>query len=147
MMRLRQSLKGSDKMPEMTRREILKRYKWLMQEAAAMSKHANRLIKIGAPAGIANQALTGMPRGTNDPQAAGIQAFDGYIIELREKVAEIAEIGRMFEDVLALIRNDQARVICRYYYGVGMTDEQIAKQLKMARQTVTTIRNDTMLSL
>lgn len=126
----------------MTRKEILLRYRWLTEEASAMSKQADRLIRIGGPAGIANQALTGMPRGTNDPQAAGIQAFDGYIISLREKVAEIAEICNRFEDVLMDIRNDKARTFCRLYYGNGMTDEQIAHRFHMERSTVTKIRND-----
>lgn len=131
----------------MTKREILLRYRWLTEEAAAMSKQANRLIKIGAPAGVANQALTGMPRGTNDPQAAGIQAYDGYILSLQTKMQEIMEICNRFEDILDLIRNDRARVICRYYYGVGMTDDQIAKKMHLERPTVTNVRNDAVLNL
>lgn len=126
----------------MERREILLRYRWLTEEAAAMSKQADRLIRIGGPAGVANQALTGMPRGTNDPQAAGIQAFDGYIISLREKIAEIAQICSRFEDVLMDIRNDKARTFCRMYYGNGMTDEQIAHRYHLERSTVTKIRNE-----
>ena len=131
----------------MTRREVLLRYRWLTEEASAMSRQTDRLIKIGAPAGIANQALTGMPRGTNDPQAAGIQAFDGYVNNLLSKISEIGNVCNEFEHTLEAIKDDRARTICRYYYATGMTDEQISHKVHLERSTVTDIRNDAVQSL
>ena len=126
----------------MTKVEVLVRYRWLMQEAVTISKQADRLIKLGGPVGIGSHPITGMPRGTNDPVAAGIQAFDGYIRELRTKAAEIASIGHMFEETLSLIKDDRARDICRMYYALGMTDDQIGQKKHMDQATVNRIRND-----
>ena len=131
----------------MTRTDVLLRYRWLTEEASAISRQADRLIRIGAPAGISNQAITGMPRGTNDPTAAGIQAFDGYVLTLRARVVEIAEICHEFESIITGIKDDRARTVCRLYYGNGLTDDQIARKYHLERSTVTKIRNDAIDSL
>ncbi len=121
--------------------EVLTRYKWLMAEAEAIMSQADKLIRIG-PAGVAGQAISGMPRGTNDADSAGVQAYDGYIQQLRERAEEIGGISRLFENVMAQFKNDRDRVICRLYYGVDMTDEQIGIKLNMDTSTVNRVRND-----
>lgn len=130
----------------MERCEILTRYRWLMQEAETLNRQADRVMGIGLPAGIAStwpkpEALKGMPRGTNDPAAASAQAFDGYIQHLRSKAERIMEICSKFEETLELLTDDRDRVICRKYYALGLTDEQIAEESHLDRSTVTLIRN------
>ena len=125
----------------MNNREILVRYKWLMEEAWVLSQQAERVLRIGRPAGIAKQEITGMPRGTNDPTAAGIQAFDGYVKQLKIKADEIMKICGRFESVITMLKDDRDRTICRMYYGLGMTDEQISRRIHIARQVITDIRN------
>lgn len=122
--------------------EILTRFRWLMEEAWTLSQQAEKVLKIGRPAGIAIQAITGMPHGTNDKDAAAIQLFDGYAAKLREKVAEIMSICDRFEKVMTMLENDRDRDICRKYYALGMTDDQIAKRVHMDQSTVCRIRNE-----
>lgn len=122
--------------------EILTRFRWLMEEAWTLSQQAEKVLKIGRPAGIGIQAITGMPHGTNDKDAAAIQMFDGYAAKLREKVTEIMGISDRFEKVLAMLENDRDRDFCRKYYALGMTDEQIANRVHMDQSTVCRIRNE-----
>ena len=116
--------------------EIIVRYKWLMHEAWALHKQAEKVQLIGAPQGVAGQALTGMPHGTNDPVAASIQAYDGYCQRLRAKAAELLSICDRFEAVIEKIGDDRQRVICRMYYGLDMTEEKIAEKLHIDQSTV-----------
>lgn len=116
--------------------EIITRYRWLMEEAWALKKQADRVLKIGTPAGIASQAITGMPRGTNDPEAAAIQAYDGYAKQLREKAEELLQICGRFEQVLNLLKDDRQRTICRMYYALCMTEEKIAEKTGVDQSTV-----------
>lgn len=131
----------------MTRQELVVRFRWLSEEAIAIRRHMDRISKIGGPAGIANQAITGMPRGTNDPVAASIQAFDGYMKAWADKQCEIAKICNEFKSIIDSIIDDRCRVIVFSYYANGMTDDQIAKQMKLERSTVTKMRNETLESL
>lgn len=121
--------------------EIIERYKWLMHEAWALEKQAEMVIRIGTPSGVAGQALSGMPHGTNDPVAASIQHADRYAEKLREKARELLNICGRFEGILSRIKDDRQRVICRMYYGLDMTDEKIAEKLNIDQSTVNRDRN------
>lgn len=128
-----------------TRKELVLRFRWLAEEAIAIRRHMDRISKIGGPAGISNQAITGMPRGTNDPMAASIQAYDSYQKTLNDRLCDLASLFNEFNSIIESIEDDRARVICFNYYGNGMTDDQISNQMKpkLERSTVTKIRNDT----
>lgn len=130
----------------MERYEILTRYRWLMMEAETLIRQADKVMKIGAPADMRStwptmDKLLGLPRGTNDPESASAQSFDGYISRLREKADELISICDQFETVITLLTDDQERVICRKYYALGLTDETIAVQVHMDQSTVNRIRN------
>lgn len=130
----------------MERFEILTRYRWLMMEAETLIRQANKVIRIGVPADVRStwptkDKLQGLPRGTNDPESASAQIFDGYINRLRERAVELLSICDQFELVLSLLADDQERVICRKYYALGLTDETIAEQVHMDQSTVNRIRN------
>ncbi len=127
--------------------EVLQRYRWLMEEAWTIMRQAERLLSIGAPLGVANQALTGMPRGTNDPTASAVQRYDKYIEQLHDKADELVVLCNRFEEVLSLLDDDRQRDICRKYYAVGMTEEQIAEKLHMDQSTVNRARNEALAKL
>lgn len=129
----------------MERCEILTRYRWLMLEAETLLRQADKVMGIGIPADVrstwpSKDKFNGVP-GTNDPEAAGAQRFDGYIQSLRDRAAELLSICGQFESTLNLLADDQERVICRRYYALGLTDEQIAQEIHMDQSTVCRIRN------
>ena len=122
--------------------EVVIRFRWLMEEAWTMTRQAERMLRIGAPAGISIQAVTGMPHGTNDKDAAAIQLFDGYAAQLRKEAEQILELRDRFEKIIRMLEDDRQRDICRKYYALGMTDEQIGKRVHMDQSYVNKLRND-----
>lgn len=136
----------------MKRCEILTRYRWLMLEADTLIKQADKVMGIGVQADVRStwptrQALEGMPRGTNDPESAGAQRFDGYIQRLRDRAEELMSICDQFESTLALLDDDRERVICRKYYALGLSEEAIAEQVSMDQSTVNRYRNSALAKL
>lgn len=122
--------------------EVLLRYRWLQLEAETLIQQAERVQRIGAPTGVAGQALSGMPHGTNDAEAARGQLFDGYIAQLRRKATELSKVCGAFESTLELLQSDRERVICRMYYGLGLTDAAIGKKLHLEERSINGIRNE-----
>ena len=136
----------------MNRCDILTRYRWLVLEADTLMKQADKVMGIGVQADVRStwptkQALEGMPRGTNDPEAAGAQRFDGYIQRLRDRAEELMDICGLFESTLDLLEDDRERVICRKYYALGLTEEAIAEQVNMDQSTVNRYRNSALAKL
>lgn len=127
--------------------DVLRRYHWLMEESWTLLKHAERVIQIGAPMGIGDQSISGMPRGTNDPTAASVQHYDKYVQQLRDKAAELLGLGKRFEEALAKLDDDRQRDICRKYYALDMTDEEIGERVHMDQATVNRIRNEALAKL
>lgn len=136
----------------MTVREILSRCRTAPTEIEAIKRQIDRLMTTGAPGGGTSSA--NIRRGkipgkdeyiavgnTNHPQAAQMQAAEGCMAVLEKKRAELEAMLDELEKLLAMLGDGKARVILRYYYAVGWTDETIADELGMARQTVTTKRN------
>ena len=62
-------------------------------------------------------------------------------------VEELMDICEKFEETIALLVEDDARVICRMYYGVGMTDEAIGEKVHMDQATINRIRNKAIAAL
>lgn len=136
----------------MERSEILTRYRWLVLEADTLAKQADKVMGIGIQADVrstwpSKDKLKGLPAGTNDPETAGAQRFDWYIQHLRERAEELMEICGKFEETINLIADDQDRVICRMYYGVGMTDEAIGEKVHLEQSYVCRIRNKALAAL
>ena len=86
--------------------------------------------------------LTGMPRGTNDPEAALLQRADTdeVLDKIETKCAELRDMVDAFEIIMDGIVDRRLRIIVRNYYALGWTDERIAEQLELSRQHVNRLR-------
>jgi hypothetical protein len=124
----------------MTRKqEILVRYRQIVIEIKALELQSEFLKEyIGGPKPLRGVHLTGMPRGTNDPEAAILQRADYddaiYIVEEKEK--ELRNLAAAFEGIMDSIQDDWDRIIIRHYYALGWTDKQIAKDIGFDKSTV-----------
>jgi len=124
----------------MTKRELLENYRLLVIEIETLDKQSRFLNQyIGGPRPVRSVQLTGMPRGTNDPEAAILQQQDSgddviYVIE--KKCARLRDMVRDFERIMDTIPDKWDVIIIRDYYALGMTDLQIAKMLSFSHSTV-----------
>ena len=86
--------------------------------------------------------LTGMPRGTNDPEAAFLQREDTNEVldKIEAKCTELRDMVDAFEQIMDKIEDRRLRIIIRNYYALGWTDERIAEQLELSRQHVNRLR-------
>lgn len=85
-----------------------------------------------------------MPRGTNDAVAASIQKAERYEKRLERERVRLLAICDRFEDIIEAMKDPRARAVCREYYGVGKTDQQIADQIGYQVSYVCRIRNAAM---
>lgn len=138
----------------MTReQEILTDYRLIVMEIETLERQSKFLNKyIGGPKPVRSPQLTGMPRGTNDPEAAMLQQIeeDDPLYRIEELSEELRGMVAEFEAIVNKIQDRRLFVIVRNYYGLGWTDEKIAEYFDgddngrrmMARQTVQKIRSD-----
>ena len=138
----------------MTRQqEILMDYRLIVMEIETLERQSKFLNKyIGGPKPVRSPQLTGMPRGTNEPEAAMMQQVeeDDPLFRLEELSEELRGMVAEFESIVNKISDRRLFVIVRNYYGLGWTDEKIAEYFDgdnngrrmMARQTVQKIRSD-----
>ena len=138
----------------MTReQEILTDYRLIVMEIETLERQSKFLNKyIGGPRPVRSPQLTGMPRGTNDPEAAMLQQIeeDDPLFRIEELSEELRGMVAEFEAIVNRITDRRLFVIVRNYYGLGWTDEKIAEYFDgddngrrmMARQTVQKIRSD-----
>ena len=124
----------------MTKRELLENYRLLVIEIETLDKQSKFLNQyIGGPQPIRSVQLTGMPRGTNNPEAAMLQQQDSgedAIFAIEQKCAELRELVRDFERIMETIPDKLDQLIIRDYYALGMTDPQIARKFSMDHSTV-----------
>ena len=133
--------------------EILTDYRLIVMEIETLERQSKFLNKyIGGPRPVRSPQLTGMPRGTNNPEAAMLQQIeeDDPLYRLEELSEELRGMLSEFEAIVNRIKDRRLFVIVRNYYGLGWTDEKIAEYFDgddngrkmMARQTVQKIRSD-----
>lgn len=133
--------------------EILTDYRLIVMEIETLERQSKFLNKyIGGPRPVRSPQLTGMPRGTNDPEAAMMQTIeeDDPLYRIEELSEELRDMAAEFEAIVNRIQDRRLFVIVRNYYGLGWTDEKIAEYFDgddngrrmMARQTVQKIRSD-----
>lgn len=127
----------------MTKRELLEGYRLLVIEIETLERQSKFLNQfIGGPRPVHAIQLTGMPRGTNDPEAAMLQRADTdeVLDKLEKKCAELRELVGEFEVIMDGIKDRRLQVIVRDYYALGWTDERIGDQLEITRQHVNRLR-------
>ena len=127
----------------MTKRELLENYRLLVIEIETLERQSKFLNQfIGGPRPVHAIQLTGMPRGTNDPEAAMLQRADTdeVLDKIEKKCAELRELVEEFEQVMDAISDRRLQIIVRDYYALGWTDERIGDQLEITRQHVNRIR-------
>ena len=130
----------------MTRKqEILTDYRLIVMEIETLERQSKFLNKyIGGPRPVRSPQLTGMPRGTNDPEAAMLQTVEDEdpIYHLEELCKELKDMVLEFETVVNEIKDKRLFIIVRNYYALGWTDERIAENMELSRQTVQKLRSD-----
>ena len=134
----------------MTKRELVENYRILVMEVEAMENQKSFLYQyIGGPRPVRSPQLTGMPRGTNDPEAALLQRqdYNDAILMLEDKCRQIRELFSEFEKILDSITDPYDRVIIRHYYALGWKDKDIAKEIGFDKSTVWRRRTRTINSL
>ena len=127
----------------MTKRELLEGYRLLVIEIETLERQSKFLNQfIGGPRPVHAIQLTGMPRGTNDPEAAMLQRADTdeVLDKLEKKCAELRELVGEFEVIMDGIKDRRLQVIVRDYYALEWTDERIGDQLEITRQHVNRLR-------
>ena len=131
----------------MTKRELLENYRSLVREIDLLEKQSAFLNQyVGGPRPVRSVMLTGMPRGTNEPEAAMMQRadYDDAIYELERKSEELRELLSEFNAILNAIDDPDDRNILRAYYALNWTDAQIGKQLNYDKSTIWRRRNQLM---
>jgi len=134
----------------MTKRELLENYRSLVREIDLLEKQSAFLNQyVGGPRPVRSVVLTGMPRGTNEPEAAMLQRadYDDAIYELERKSEELRELLNEFNTILDAIEDVDDRIILRAYYALNWTDESIGKWLNYDKSTIWRRRNQLMNSL
>ena len=131
----------------MTKRELLENYRSLVREIDLLEKQSAFLNQyVGGPRPVRSIVLTGMPRGTNEPEAAMMQRadYDDAIYELERKSEELRELLNEFNAILDAIEDPDDRNILRAYYALNWTDSQIGKLLNYDKSTIWRRRNQLM---
>ena len=116
----------------MTKRELLENYRSLVREIELLEKQSAFLNDyLGGPRPVRSVHLTGMPRGTNEPEAAMMQRADynDSVFELERKSEALRELLNGFNDILDSIEDGDDRNILRAYYALNWTDKRIADWL------------------
>lgn len=120
----------------MTPKELCEACRYAIREIAAIERQIERIGSIGGPRDISSPALTGMPAGTNRPDAAQNQKVEGYEQVLQRKRQQAVDLLMQFEKLLEQVADATDRAILRYYYGCGWTDERIAEEMELTDRTV-----------
>ena len=130
----------------MTRaQEILTDYRLIVMEIETLERQSKFLNKyIGGPRPVRSPQLTGMPRGTNDPEAAMLQRVDDDdpLMHIEKLADDLRGMMLEFEAIVNRITDRRLFIIVRNYYALGWTDERIAESMETSRQTVQKARSD-----
>ena len=128
----------------MNKRELLENYRNLVIDINMMEQRLTFLSKyIGGPRPVRSVQLTGMPHGTNEPEAALMQQqdTDSEIMEkIEQRMNETRRLTARFEVILEEIDDRRLRNIIQAYYGLGHSEEQIGEEIGLSRQHVNRLR-------
>jgi len=127
----------------MTKRELLENYRMLVIEIDTL-EHQSRFLTqfIGGPRPVRSPQLTGMPRGTNEPEAAILQRedTDEVLDKIEQRCRELRSLLDEFERIMDAIEDRRLRVIIRDYYALGWSEERTGEHVGLSRQHVNRLR-------
>ena len=130
----------------MTKRELLENYRLLVIEIETLDKQSKFLNQyIGGPRPIHSVQLTGMPRGTNETEAALMQQVDtdsDILDKIEQRMCETRRLTARFEIILEEILDRRLRNIIQAYYGLGHTEEKIAEEMGLSQTHVNRLRKE-----
>lgn len=123
----------------MTKRELLENYRVIVMEIETLERQSTFLNQfIGGPKPVHAVRLTGMPRGTNDPEAAVLQRqdYDDAISKIEKRCEELRGLVSAFENIIESIPNIEDAMIIRDYYALGWTDIKIGMKMGYDKSTI-----------
>ena len=127
----------------MTKRELLENYRMLVIEIDTLERQSKFLNQfIGGPRPVHAVQLTGMPRGTNDPEAALLQRVDtdDVLDKIEERCQELRPLLEEFERIMDEIEDRRLQIIIRDYYALGWSEEKTGEHVGISRQHVNRLR-------
>ena len=128
------------------KQEVLVNYREITITLERLDMEISKLTGfIGGPRPVRAVQLTGMPHGTNDPEAAMIQQTDieeEILASIREKKAIQYEMMREARRIVDSIEDPRLQNIVAYYYLHGWTDEAIAEKETLSQTHVNRLRTD-----
>ena len=127
----------------MTKRELLENYRMLVIEIDTLERQSKFLNQfIGGPRPVHAVQLTGMPRGTNDPEAALLQRedTDDVLDKIEERCQELRPLLEEFERIMDAIEDRRLQIIIRDYYALGWSEEKTGEHVGISRQHVNRLR-------
>ena len=128
----------------MTKRELLENYRMLVIEIDTLERQSKFLNQfIGGPRPLRAVQLTGMPRGTNDPEAALLQRADTdeVLEKIESRCRELQPLLEEFERIMDTIEDRRLQIIIRDYYALGWSDERTGEHVGLSRQHVNRLRS------
>lgn len=132
----------------MTKRELLENYREITITLERLDMEAEKLSQsgfIGGPRPVRSLQLTGMPRGTNNPEAAMIQRndiMDEVLEKIREKQTIQYEMMLEARRIVDAIEDPRLQNIVAFYYLHGLTDEAIAEKEALSQSHVNRLRTE-----
>ena len=133
--------------------EVLANYREITITLERLDMEVEKLSKsgfIGGPRPVRSPQITGMPRGTNDPEAAIIQKNDieeEILASIREKQAVQYEMMLEARRIVDGIADPRLQNIVAYYYLHGWTDEAIAEKESLSQSHINRLRTEFFSSL
>ena len=127
----------------MTKRVLLENYRMLVIEIDTLERQSKFLNQfIGGPRPVHGVQLTGMPRGTNDPESAILQRedTDDVLDKIEERCRELRPLLEEFERIMNAIEDRRLRIIIRDYYALGWSEERTGEHVGLSRQHVNRLR-------
>ena len=127
----------------MTNRELLENYRDIVIEIETLERQSKFLNQfIGGPKPVHAIQYTGMPHGTNDPEAAILQRndTDDVLDKIEERCQELRPRLDEFERIMDAIEDRRLRIIIRDYYALGWSEEKTGEHVGISRQHVNRLR-------
>lgn len=130
------------------KQEVLANYREITITLERLDMEVEKLSRsgfIGGPREVRSPQITGMPRGTNDPEAAIIQRNDieeEILASIREKQAVQYEMMLDARRIVDAIEDPRLQNIVAYYYLHGWTDEAIAERESLSQSHVNRLRTE-----